>query len=114
VRYLFLFTLLSFAAFPAPPDGSDQSLAPWFKSLRQPGSNAFCCALSDCRRVQTRLTPQGYEAFIDRRTFGSTAPDNWVPIPSHTILRNVDNPTGESIACWATGRILCFVHSSEV
>jgi len=58
---------LSQAAVAAPPDSPDPALAPWFESLKQPGTGAPCCSIADCRTVEFRQDRDGYEVFIDGR-----------------------------------------------
>ena len=89
----------------APPQGADQSLAPWFNSLRQPWTNALCCSMADCRPVELRLSDGHYEAKIE---------GEWRRVPDHLILNRSDNPTGRAIACWTQQvGILCFVRAPE-
>jgi hypothetical protein len=89
----------------APPPDADPSLAPWFQSLRQPGTGILCCSLSDCRATSSRMTASGYEALIDNR---------WLPVPSNRVLEHTPNPTGRAIVCYLPGQgILCFVRPSE-
>jgi hypothetical protein len=115
-RALVLFALLG-AAVPAsarPPPGSDGSLAPWFQSLAQPYTGYPCCSVADCRTVQYRAVADHFEAFIDRRTFGADAPDDWVPVPPSNVLHRKDNPTGEAVVCWYNGEIRCFVEGAGI
>ena len=91
---------------------ADPSQAPWYESLKQPNSEAGCCSISDCRNAVERLSPKGYEVFIDKTTFGTTAPDAWVPVPEATILHAHDNPTGSAVVCWFMSHILCFIPAS--
>ena len=81
-------------------------LAPWFESLKQPGTGVSCCSISDCRPVQYRLAPEGYEALV-----GSL----WVHVPDDRILRNQKNPLGRAVLCRspASGTIFCFVPGPE-
>jgi len=92
----------------APPDGADPNgpVGQWFQSLKQPGTGASCCSISDCRPVEYRLSPDGYEAFLDAK---------WVRIPDHTILHGHPNPIARAVLCRApiSGMILCFVPASE-
>jgi hypothetical protein len=92
----------------APPDGADPNSAvgQWFQSLKQPGTGASCCSIADCRPVEYRLSPDGYEAFLDAK---------WVRIPDHTILHGKTNPIDRAVLCRApiSGLILCFVPASE-
>jgi hypothetical protein len=49
------------------PDSPDPALAPWFESLKQPGTGASCCSIADCRTVEFRQDRDGYEVLIDGR-----------------------------------------------
>jgi len=92
-------------AYAAPPENADSSLAPWFQSLRQPGSGISCCSMADCRAIEYRTSATGYEAFID---------DKWLAVPPDRVLQNTANPTGRAVACYIPGRgILCFVRPAE-
>ena len=89
----------------APPDNVDPSLAPWFQSLRQPGTGILCCSLSDCRATAYRTTRDGYEALIDNK---------WLAVPPGRVLEHTANPTGRAIVCYLPGQgILCFVRPAE-
>ncbi len=99
------FSLISVIAGAAPPDNADTSLAPWYQSLRQPGTGISCCSMADCRATEYRTSAFGYEAFID---------DKWLAVPPDRVLQHVDNPTGRAIVCYVPGRgILCFVRPAE-
>ncbi len=74
-----------------PPPATDPRLAPWFKSLMQPGSDAPCCSSADCRITDARLQSWGYEALINGR---------WISIPAGTILNHIKNPTGRAVVCY--------------
>jgi hypothetical protein len=100
--------LCSPLAHAEPPANADPALAPWFHSLRDPVSGMGCCDQADCRPVVTRETGGRIEAFIDAATFRD-GPDRWVPVPTETVLRGKENPTGGPVLCWAFGRVLCFV-----
>ena len=89
----------------APPENADPALAPWFQSLRQPGTGVSCCSLADCRIADYRTDGNGYEAFVD---------DKWLAVPPDRVLQHTDNPTGRAIVCYMPGRgILCFVRPAE-
>jgi hypothetical protein len=98
------------AAFAAPPPDADPSLSQWFQGLRQPGSGASCCSISDCHRLkegQWRETASGYEIEIRGQ---------WISVPRSRILNHVqDNPTGGAVACYseALRTVYCFVRGSE-
>ena len=51
---------LSQAAVAAPPDSPDPAVAPWFESLKQPGTGASGCSIADCRTVDFRQDRDGY------------------------------------------------------
>lgn len=97
-----------------PPPGADPDspMAAWYQSLAQPETGYPCCSVADCRPVQYRTVGDRYEAFIDRKSFGASAPDDWVRVPKAHVLRRHDNPTGEAVACWFIGEIRCFVEGS--
>ena len=96
-----------------PPDGADPALAPWFKSLRQPGTNQSCCDMTDCRMVQYRKAGDHFQAFIgDDFPRWSNVPHAWVDVPNANVLHRRDNPTGEGIACWFQGQVLCFIEGN--
>jgi len=97
--------LIGSAAFAAPPENADPSLAPWFQSLKQPGSGMGCCSIADCRPVDSRVVGDHFEAIIQGQ---------WVAVPPEKVLQYQPNPTGHAVACWTpyTG-ILCFVRPTE-
>ena len=102
---LLALTCIARAVLAAPPPNADPALAPWFNSLRQPSTNALCCSMADCRRVESRLSGEHYEALIE---------GEWRPVPNHVILERNDNPTGHAIACWTPGAgIMCFIRAPE-
>ena len=99
-------------AFAAPPDNPDPLLRQWFEGLRQPGTGAPCCSISDCRRVEARTGENGWEVWIDAR-FGMPNAF-WAPVPSAKVLKT-PNPTGEAVACFASGPgVMCFVPPPEM
>lgn len=98
-------SLIGAVASAAPPPNADGTLAPWFQSLRQPGTGISCCSMADCRATEYRTNASGYEAFID---------DRWLTVPADRVLDHTDNPTGRAIVCYMPGRgILCFVRPAE-
>ena len=96
-----------------PPEGADMSLVPWFKSLRQPRTDQSCCDMADCRRVQYRTAGDHFQAFIgDEFPRWTNAPHAWVDVPNANVLHRRDNPTGEGIACWFQGQVVCFIEGN--
>jgi hypothetical protein len=103
---------LNQAAAAAPPDGPDPALAPWFESLKQPGTGASCCSLADCRTVEFRQDRDGYEVLIDDRWKMSMP--FWLRVPSNRIIDRTDNPTNRGVVCFTPeAGILCFVRPAE-
>jgi hypothetical protein len=113
---LVLLALSLACAVAKPPDGADPDspLAHWYQSLAQPETGYPCCSVADCRTVQYRTAGDHFEAFIDRKSFGTSAPDDWLPVPSEHVLHRHDNPTGEAVVCWYNGEIRCFVEGSGI
>jgi len=103
---------LSQAAVAAPPDHRDPALAPWFESLKQPGSGAPCCSIADCRTAEFRHDRDGYEVLIDGRWKMSVP--FWARVPPNRIIEGSENPTGRGVVCFAPeAGILCFVPPPE-
>jgi len=97
--------LLAAPSSAAPPPDGDPTLAPWFNSLRQPGSGISCCSVADCGPVDYRTVSDHYEAYID---------GEWRIVPKEKVLTRADNPTGRAVVCWTkpTG-IMCFIRGPE-
>jgi hypothetical protein len=103
---------LSQVAAAAPPDRRDPALAPWFESLRQPGTGAPCCSIADCRTVEFRHDRDGYEVFIDGRWKMSVP--FWLRVPPERTIDRIDNPTGRAVVCFTPeAGIICFVPPPE-
>jgi hypothetical protein len=89
----------------APPPDADPAQAPWFNSLRQPGSGISCCSVADCRPVDYRTVDNHYEAFIE---------GEWRAVPPERVISRADNPTGRAVVCWTKlSGIMCFVRGPE-
>src|SRR5271169_4548955 len=56
--------LLAASAAAAPPQNADPALAPWYRSLIQPGTTISCCSLADCRPTEYRTKADHYEALV--------------------------------------------------
>jgi len=88
-----------------PPPNSNMSLAPWFRSLKQPGTGMSCCSIADCRQTDFRIQGGQYQALIEGQ---------WRPIPPAAILRRTDNPTGRAVVCYTPYfGIMCFIRGPE-
>lgn len=98
--------LLATPAQARPPENPDPALAPWFHSLRQPGTGISCCSVADCRPADYRITRDHYEAFIEGA---------WREVPPDRVLQRDDNPTGRAVVCWtpSTG-VMCFIKGPEI
>ena len=107
MRPLFLpiVVMLSITARADPPPNADPALAPWFRSLLQPGTSISCCSIADCRATEYRIESDHYEALIGEK---------WIVVPPERILQRTDNPTGRAVVCWTTQHgIMCFVRATE-
>jgi hypothetical protein len=99
-------------AIAAPPQGADPALAPWYRSLRQPGTGYACCDIADCRHYPVRADGSHYQVFYG---------DRWLIVPVEAVSDRIDNPTGDYVTCiqrnhWTDGapdgpRILCLFKS---
>jgi hypothetical protein len=97
----------------APPEGADPAFAPWFKSLTQPRTQQPCCSLADCRTVRYRTLDDHFQVYIgDDFPRWSNPPHEWVDVPNANVLHRLDNPTGEGVACWFQGQVVCFVEGN--
>jgi hypothetical protein len=97
--------LLAMPAGADPPPNADPALAPWFRSLLQPGTSISCCSISDCRATEYRVEGDHYEVLIG---------ETWLVVPPERILQRTDNPTGRAVVCWTPQRgIVCFVRATE-
>ena len=97
--------LLAAAVYADPPPNADPALAPWFRSLLQPGTSISCCSITDCRATEYRIEGDHYAALIGEK---------WFVVPPDTILQRTDNPTGRAVVCWSPQRgIVCFVRATE-
>ena len=107
-----VFALSGTLALALPPDNADPALAPWFKSLKQPGTGAECCSISDCRAAEVRRDSQGYEVKVDQKWRLSAT--FWLRVPPERILDERSNPTGGAVLCFTPeAGILCFVPPPE-
>jgi hypothetical protein len=96
---------LASTAAAQPPPNADPTLAPWYRSLLQPGTSISCCSIADCRATEYRTTADHYEVLVG---------GNWLPVPPEKILQRTDNPTGHAVVCWTPQRgIMCFVRATE-
>jgi hypothetical protein len=92
----------------APPEGADPNgpLAEWYCALKTPEGGS-CCSVADCRPVQARQMPDGWQILIPFE--GSR--DQCVSVPPDRVLK-LDNEDGRPIACVNAGIVLCFIPPS--
>jgi hypothetical protein len=78
----------------AAPPNADPSLAPWFSSLRLPGTDnnkgQKRCDIADCRNHPVQADGEYYRVFYDGR---------WLIVPSEAVSDRIDNPTGDYVTC---------------
>jgi hypothetical protein len=96
---------LSGSAIAHPPPNADLRFAPWFESLRQPGTGMSCCSMADCRPTEFRVRGNHYQALVMGK---------WEDVPPSAVLQQTNNPTGRAIVCYTPYRgIMCFVRGPE-
>lgn len=90
----------------APPPDADPALNSWFQGLQQPDTGVSCCSIADCRPVDDRVGPNGYEVLIN---------NEWLPVPQQKILQGKHNPAGRAVVCYSEAMgIMCFVRGTEI
>jgi hypothetical protein len=97
-------TLLALSTLPLR---ADTSLGSWFNSLTRNGGGGPCCGTADCRVVDYRTGPDGYEVFVG---------GEWTKVPDDIVLHRHDNPTGGAVLCITQlfHQMLCFVPGTEM
>lgn len=95
----------------APPDGANPIFSEYYKGLVTK-EGWGCCSIADCRPVRVKVIDKRPWVFIDKESFGSTAPDDWVQVPENAYgtkntAKDPVRPAG-SVACWYNGGIRCF------
>jgi hypothetical protein len=100
------------SAYAAPPPNSDPNspTTAWVQSLKD-FQGTPCCSAADCRRAAIRYDDENNAlVWIDKQTFGPTAPEAWVTAPPHIIAGTRANgpaPDAASWACWYSGKLAC-------
>lgn len=113
MRLTSLLLLWPMAAYAAPPEGADMSLAPWFHSLQIPSTGGSCCGEADCRNYPVS-TASGEDGRVHYRV---QYDGQWITVPDAAIQDRADNPTGDYVVCvqkhWTEGvsdpQVLCFI-----
>lgn len=112
-KHFFLISVLSCStiAYAAPPEGANPLYKPYYEGLRTK-EGWGCCSIADCRTVRVRYEGKQPWVFIDKETFGSTAPDDWVKVPNSALSTYNEHPEAprpqQAIACWYQSQIRCF------
>ena len=81
---------------------SAEDRATWFKSLKQPGSEAPCCDISDCERTEADWRDGQWWAIVR---------GVWMPVPRDREL-SIPSIDGAAYVCSSYARdrmIFCFV-----
>ena len=98
LRLVGAFAAATIAASAAIAETQDRGT--WFKGLKQPGTDNYCCDVSDCEKTEADWRDGQWWAVVQGR---------WMPIPRNKELaeRSID---GEAYVCsgWAR-RIFCFI-----
>lgn len=80
-----------------------ESVADWYKSLRQPISGISCCDESDCRPTRARMSDGGWWQ-------AQTPSGQWVDVPAARVIMDKGHPSGAAVLCSApSGHVYCFV-----
>ncbi len=134
---LLLALLLAFSIVPVFAHDMSEPYADWYQSLKVPGTGGqglsphSCCSGgsstpdADCKNVETRIVRDAdksvhLEAFASSQLFPDSdrspayghAPNDWVRVPDESLIRR-DNPTGDAVGCWFSGRWRCFVEGTK-
>jgi hypothetical protein len=93
--------LTAFARAGAAAADESEDRAKWFQGLLQPGTQAPCCALSDCKRTVADWHDGQWWAIVVGQ---------WTPIPPQAVLKNTHSIDGDAYVCATHYRkIYCFV-----
>ena len=91
-------SVLLLAASVAAAEAQDR--ATWFKGLKQPGTNNYCCDVSDCRRTEAEWRRDQWWAIVQ---------GVWMPISRDKELREA-SIDGYAYVCSGWARVIfCFV-----
>lgn len=113
--FICIYLIIAVPALAAPPENPDPNLAPWFRSLRIPGTGLSCCDSGDCRNYPVRPYGDHYQVFYK---------NHWLIVPNEVVSDRTDNPTGDYVTCiqpdfWVNGkadgpRILCLFKAPRI
>lgn len=95
-----------------PPEDANPLFAPFYRALKSPSTGGNCCSEADCRPVEARTFDNvHWEVFIDKKSFGALAPDQWLPVPDAIVIHRppMELPRPQDpVACFYNGKLLCF------
>lgn len=102
---------LALPAHAAPPPGitPDPAVKRWFDELRSV-EGWSCCDFAHCRQTAVIPNDDGrILAYIDKETFGPTAPNAWLEVPTHELRSRSNRPPGVrgAIICFGDNRVTC-------
>lgn len=99
--------LWALQAHSRPPAVTDPTLAPWFRSLRNPVTDISCCDTADGHILadhEWRIQGNKYQIRVN---------GEWQDVPPEAVLDHIGNPTGGAVAFYlpniSTPRIYCFI-----
>lgn len=78
---------------------ADPQRAQWFDSLKQPGSTAGCCNVTDCRQTKAEQKPDGNWRAILTDYRG----ERWIDVPPGKVLKRPLSIDGEAYICNTSG-----------
>ena len=105
----FLVAALPALAHPPPGVVPDPATHKWYDDLRSMEGWA-CCDVSHCRPAAVLPNDDGRVfAFIDKKSYGPTAPDAWREVPVRELRARGNRPPGVrgAIVCYADNRVVC-------
>lgn len=112
--------LTSTIASAAPPEGANPAYKEYYEGLRTKEGYG-CCSVADCRIVRMEMRDGSPWVFIDKKSFGPSAPygtygeGDWIRVPAeacgtHSEMKDGKLPTrpAEPTACWYEKKIRCY------
>lgn len=104
-------TLALTPANAAPPEGANPLYKDYYHGLRTK-EGWGCCSIADCRTVLVKYVDKRPWVYIDKQTFGSSAPDDWLPVPESAMETYNESPDAprpqQATACWYADSIRCY------
>lgn len=115
IRVTAVMVTMSTTGYSAPPEGANPVYKRYFETLVTK-EGWGCCSIADCREVRIENRADGPYVFIDKKSFGETAPEDWVKVPSsaygtrNNLAASEQSPVrpAGATACWYQNQIRCF------